>query len=59
MAKKKTAAKAATKVEVAQPEIKATNEMVEVVVKQPKQEENKPKNDWQIKDRVYYLRNNK
>ena len=30
MAKKKTAAKAATKVEVAQPEIKATNEMVEV-----------------------------
>ena len=59
MAKKKTAAKAATKVEVAQPEIKATNEMVEVVVEQPKQKENKPKNDWQIKDRVYYLKNNK
>ena len=36
MAKKKTAAKAAPEVEVAQPEIKATNEMVEVVIEKPK-----------------------
>ena len=50
MAKKQTAAKAAPKVEVAQPEIKATNEMQEVFVKEPKT----PK--WEVKDRVYYLK---
>ena len=54
MAKKKTAAKPAPEVEVAQPQIKATNEMVEVKIKaEPK----KPK--WEIKDRVYYLKGNK
>ena len=55
MAKKQTAAKAAPKVEVAQPEVKATNEMVEVVVKEPKPK----KPDWEFKDRVYYLKSNK
>ena len=35
MAKKKTAAKPAPQVEVAQPEIKATNKMVEVVIEKP------------------------
>ena len=54
MAKKKAAAKAAPEVEVAQPEIKATNKMVEVKIEaEPK----KPK--WEIKDRVYYLKSNK
>ncbi len=46
MAKKKE-----TKVEVAQPEIKATNKMQEVVIEKPQPK--KPK--WEIKDRVYYL----
>ena len=46
MAKKQT-----KKAEVAQPEIKATNEMVEVVVEKPQPK--KPK--WEIKDRVYFL----
>tara|TARA_A100000172_G_scaffold60078_1_gene39569 strand:- start:11604 stop:12446 length:843 start_codon:yes stop_codon:yes gene_type:complete len=55
MAKKQTAAKAAPKVEVAQPEIKATNEMVEVVIEKPQPK--KPK--WEIKDRMYYLKGNK
>ena len=35
MAKKQAAAKAAPKVEVAQPEVKATNKMVEVVIEKP------------------------
>ena len=48
MAKKQT-----QKAEVAQPEVKATNEIVEVVVE--KQVDKKPK--WEIKDRVYYLTN--
>tara|TARA_Y100000592_G_scaffold14847_2_gene21534 strand:+ start:4243 stop:5070 length:828 start_codon:yes stop_codon:yes gene_type:complete len=50
MAKKKE-----TKAEVEQPEIKSTNEMKEVVVKkaQPK------KPEWEIKDRMYYLKNGK
>ena len=52
MAKKKTAAKTATNVDVAQPEIKATNEMVEVVIE--KTEPVKP--TWEVKDRVYYLK---
>ena len=50
MAKKKE-----TKVEVAQPEVKATNKMVEVVIEKPQPK--KPK--WEIKDRVYYLKGNK
>ena len=55
MAKKQAAAKAAPKVEVAQPEIKATNEMVEVVIEKPQLK----KNEWEIKDRVYYLKGRK
>ena len=55
MAKKKTAAKAAPKVEVEQPEVKATNEMVEVVIEKPQPK----KPTWEIKDRVYYLKGNK
>jgi len=47
MAKKET-----KKAEVAQPEIKATNEMVEVKIKK-KPEPKKPV--WEVKDRVYYL----
>ena len=50
MAKKQT-----QKAEVAQPEVKATNEIVEVVVE--KTVDKKPK--WEIKDRVYYLNNKK
>jgi hypothetical protein len=52
MAKKQAAAKAAPKVEVAQPEIKATNKMVEVVIEKPQPK----KPNWEIKDRVYYLK---
>ena len=55
MAKKQAAAKAAPKVEVAQPEVKATNKMVEVVTE--KSQLKKP--EWEIKDRVYYLNSNK
>ena len=55
MAKKKTTAKAVSEVEVAQPEIKATNEMVEVVIEKPKPK----KPEWEIKDRVYYLKGRK
>ena len=55
MAKKQAAAKAAPKVEVVQPEIKATNEMVEVVIEKPQPK----KNEWEIKDRVYYLQGRK
>ena len=47
MAKKET-----KKAEVAQPEIKATNEMVGVKIKE-KPEPKKPV--WEVKDRVYYL----
>tara|TARA_A100001201_G_C4084285_1_gene199964 strand:- start:234 stop:1088 length:855 start_codon:yes stop_codon:yes gene_type:complete len=59
MAKKKTAAKAAAKVEVAQPEIKATNEMTQVVIEKPKAKETQKHNNWEIKDRIYYLKGNK
>ena len=56
MAKKQT-----KKVEVEQPEAKATNEMQEVVIEKPaakvKAEPKKP--EWEIKDRMYYLRNGK
>ena len=55
MAKKQAAAEAAPKVEVVQPEIKATNEMVEVVIEKPQPK----KNEWEIKDRVYYLQGRK
>ena len=58
------------KVEAEQPEIKAANETVEVVIEKPKPEkvvfrgpEVQPKetteDGWEIKDRMYYLRNNK
>tara|TARA_R110002167_G_scaffold134086_1_gene319501 strand:- start:479 stop:1306 length:828 start_codon:yes stop_codon:yes gene_type:complete len=50
MAKKQT-----TKVEVEQPQTKATSEMVEVVIEKPQPK----KPDWEIKDRMYYLKNNK
>tara|TARA_R100001460_G_scaffold4797_3_gene13415 strand:+ start:326 stop:1150 length:825 start_codon:yes stop_codon:yes gene_type:complete len=49
MAKKQT-----KKAEVA-PEVKATNDMVEVVIEKPKPK----KPTWEIKDRVYYLRGSK
>jgi hypothetical protein len=55
MAKKQAAAKAAPKVEVVKPEIKATNEMVEVVIEKPQPK----KPEWEIKDRVYYLQGRK
>ena len=55
MAKKQT-----KKVEVEQPEIKATNEMQEVFIEEPPARERlKPENEWEIKDRVYYLKNGK
>ena len=50
MAKKKE-----TKVEVAQPEVKATNKMVEVVIEKPQPK----KSEWELKDRVYYLKGRK
>ena len=55
MAKKQTAAKAAPTVEVEQPEIKATNKMVKVAIEKPQPK----KPEWEIKDRTYYLANNK
>ena len=54
MAKKKETKKA----EVAQPEIKATNKMEPVAIEKPVVEE-APKDTWEIKDRMYYLRNGK
>ncbi len=55
MAKKQT-----KKVEVEQPETKATNEMQEVFIEEPSARERlKPENEWEIKDRVYYLSNGK
>jgi len=55
MAKKQTAAKAAPKVEVEQPEIKATNKMVEVAIEKPQPK----KPEWEIKDRTYFLSEDK
>ena len=55
MAKKQTAAKAAPKVEVEQPEIKATNKMVEVTIEKPQPK----KPEWEIKDRTYFLSENR
>jgi len=54
MAKKQT-----KKAEVEQPEIKATNEMQEVVIKEPVVDKQNNEESWEIKDRMYYLRNNK
>lgn len=54
MAKKKNAVETAPEVEVAQPEIKATNKMTQVKIKSESKE---PK--WEIKDRIYYLKGNK
>ena len=57
MAKKQTAAKAAPKVEVEQPEIKATNEMTEVVIEKPQPKKEEPKTlDWEVKDRLYFIK---
>jgi hypothetical protein len=57
------------KVEAEQPEIKAANEIVEVVVKEPKAEKvvfrgpevqpTQKTDTWEIKDRIYYLKSNK
>jgi len=54
MEKKENAVETAPEVEVAQPEIKATNKMTQVKIKPESKE---PK--WEIKDRIYYLRGNK
>jgi len=56
MAKKQNKAKQkpqATQVE--EPQTLATNEMVEAIIKHPKTK----KDSWEIKNRMYYLRNNK
>ena len=53
MAKKQT-----KKAEVA-PEIKATNDMVEVAIEKPVQKSKSAEDSWEIKDRMYYLRNNR
>tara|TARA_R100001369_G_scaffold82309_1_gene113903 strand:+ start:131 stop:973 length:843 start_codon:yes stop_codon:yes gene_type:complete len=55
MAKKQT-----TKANVA-PEMKATNEMQQVIIETAVAEKKveTPKNDWEIKDRLYYLKGNK
>jgi len=54
MEKKENAVETAPEVEVAQPEIKATNKMTQVKIKPESKE---PK--WEIKDRIYYLKGNK
>ncbi len=63
MAKKQTAAaEAAPKVEVEQSELKATNEITEVVIEKPKRKEKEYKtleDGWEIKDRIYRLKGNK
>ena len=61
MAKKQTAAKAATKQEV-EPQVQATNEMTEVVIEKPKRKEKEYKtleDGWEIKDRIYRLKGGK
>ena len=45
------------KIEVEEPQVKAVEETV-AVVEQPR-ERVKPKNEWEVKDRVYFLRGNK
>ena len=61
MAKKQTAAKAASKQEV-EPQVHATNEMTEVVIEKPRRKEKEYKtleDGWEIKDRIYKLKGNK
>jgi hypothetical protein len=58
MAKKQTAAKAATKAEVA-PVVEAANEMTQVVIEKPKVEAKPKKNHWEVKDRIYNLKGGK
>ena len=53
MAKKQTTKK------VAEPEIKATNEMQEVVIEKPKPVATPKKPSWEIKDRMYNLKGNR
>lgn len=53
MAKKQTTKK------VAEQEIKATNEMVEVVIEKPTKPTTLKKPSWEIKDRMYNLKGNK
>jgi hypothetical protein len=53
--KKETAAKAAPKVEVAQPKVKATNDVVDMLIEKPQLK----KPEWEIKDRIYYLKDNR
>jgi hypothetical protein len=53
MAKKQTTKK------VAEPEIKATNEMQEVVIEKPKPVAAPKKPSWEIKDRMYNLKGNR
>ena len=53
--KKETAAKAAPKVEVAQPKLKATNGVVDTLIEKPQLK----KPEWEIKDRIYYLKDNR
>ena len=48
------------KVEVEEPQIKETVMETAPAVEQPKvRERKKPKNEWDIKDRVYYLKDGK
>ena len=53
MAKKQTTKK------VAEQEVKATNEMVEVVIEKPTKPTTLKKPSWEIKDRMYNLKGNK
>ena len=56
MAKKQTT----NKVEVEQPEMKATNEMKQVVIEKPQLKKKKgPEDGWEIKDRTYILKYDK
>tara|TARA_R110000737_G_scaffold71649_2_gene100145 strand:+ start:375 stop:1217 length:843 start_codon:yes stop_codon:yes gene_type:complete len=53
MAKKQTT----KKVEVEQPEMKATNEMKQVVIEKPQlKKKTGPEDSWKIKDRIYHLK---
>jgi len=53
MAKKQTT----SKVEVEQPEMKATNEMKQVVIEEPQlKKKTGPEGGWEIKDRIYHLK---
>jgi hypothetical protein len=55
MAKKKET----KKVEVEEPQIQEVVETPQVIEKPKARERVKPKNEWEIKDRVYYLKGNK